>query len=216
MPRVAPAGNADCSVRDLTFAFPRRSPMTTTCAIAAAGTLLLLTAMPISAAQQTADKQKQTSTSSMSKSDQRYFDDLARANLAEIQSGKLAQSKTSSAEVKQFAQHMIDDHGKKFDEQRTLARAKNIALPAAPEDKHKDAMKKLERLSGAQFDRAYMEQMVKDHEEAVRLVQNIATKADDPELKAAGQKALPDIQKHLEMAKSLAASTKNAKVSSSR
>jgi predicted outer membrane protein len=178
------------------------------CTLGAACALLIIGAMTPTHAQKSADKTSQAAKSTLSKGDQRYFDDLAKANLAEIQSGKVAQTKASSAEVKQFAQHMVDDHGKKFEEQRSMAKAKNVALPAAPDDKHKDAMKKMERLSGAEFDRAYMGQMVKDHETTLQLVQDIAKKADDSDLKAAAQKAMPDIQKHLETAKRLAGDTK--------
>ena len=62
-----------------------------------------------------------------------------------------------------------------------------------------------------------MDQMVKDHEDALKLVKDIAGKADDPALKAAGQKAVPEIQQHLATAKQVAAQAKgSAKVSSSK
>jgi putative membrane protein len=168
------------------------------------------------AAQQSSDPQKQTS-STLSKSDQRYFSDLARANLAEIEAGKLALGKASSKEVKNFAQHMVDDHGTMLEAQRAMGQEKHTAMPSAPDEKHKKAFDKLQDLSGAAFDRAYMEQMVKGHEDALELVKDIASKADDPALKAAGQKAVPEIQEHLGMAKQVASQTKDsAKVSSSK
>ena len=177
------------------------------CTIGAACALLMIAPMSAVQGQQTADRTTQGVKSALSKGDQRYFDDLAKANLAEIHAGKVAQSKAASAEVKKFAQHMVDDHSKKFEEQRVMAKTKNVALPAAPEDKHKDALKKMERMSGPEFDRAYMAQMVKDHEATLELLNDIVKKGDDAEFKAAAQKAIPDVQKHLEMAKSLAAST---------
>ena len=177
------------------------------CTLGAVCALLIIGAITPTHAQQSADKTGQVAKSTLSKGDQRYFDELAKANLAEIHAGKVAQSKASSAEVKKFAQHMVDDHGKKFEEQRSMAKVKNVVLPAAPEEKHKDAVKKMERLSGQEFDRAYMQQMVKDHEAALKLLRDIAGKADDSDLKAAAQKAMPDVQKHLETAKTLAADT---------
>ena len=55
----------------------------------------------------------------------------AQANLAEIELGKLAQQKAMRDEVKQFAQRMVADHGKKLDELKGLAASKNITLPSA-------------------------------------------------------------------------------------
>ena len=140
--------------------------------------------------------------------DARYLRQIAQADLAEVQAGKLAANKASNAEVKRFAQHMVDDHGKHLGEARSLAKSKGMQLPSAPAKKHQDAMKKLEGMSGAAFDRAYMQQMVKDHEEELKLVQETAKKAKDKELKSAAEKAVPVIQKHLEMAKSTAAAVK--------
>jgi putative membrane protein len=136
--------------------------------------------------------------------DRKYFQEIAQANLAEIETGKLAQSKASSDEVKKFAQHMVDDHGKMLQEQQTMAKSKGVSLPKQPKKEHRSALKKLEAASGEKFDRAYMEQMVKDHEKTLKLVQDAAKNAKDPELKQAAQKAAPEVQKHLDMAKQIA------------
>jgi putative membrane protein len=140
--------------------------------------------------------------------DMKYFREMAQANLAEVHAGKMAQGKARNAEVKQFAQHMVEDHGKKLSEARTMAKSKRVQVPSAPAKKHQAAAKKLEQASGAAFDKAYMQQMVKDHEEALKLHQAAAKGAKDKELKAAAEKSVPDIQKHLEMAKSISASLK--------
>jgi putative membrane protein len=183
---------------------------------AAACALFLLGASAPFAAQQSGDSQKQSS-STLSKSDQRYFADLAKANLAEIEAGKLALNKASSEAVKNYAKHMVDDHGKMLEEQRAMGREKRAAMPSAPDGKHKKALDKLQALSGAEFDRAYMDQMVKDHEDALELVKDIASKADDPAFKTAGQKAVPEIQQHLGTAKQVASQAKgSAKVGSSK
>jgi putative membrane protein len=133
---------------------------------------------------------------------------IAQSDLAEVQAGKLGVSKASSPEVKKFAQSMVDDHGKHLSELRTLAKTKGMQLPTAPAKKHQQAMKKLESASGAEFDKLFMTQMVKDHEDALKLVQDTAKNAKDAELKADAEKTAPVIQKHLEEAKRIAASLK--------
>ena len=86
---------------------------------AAACAFFLLGASAPFAAQQSGDSQQQSS-STLSRSDQRYFTDLAKANLAEIEAGKLALDKAGSEAVKTYAKHMVDDHGKMLEEQRAM------------------------------------------------------------------------------------------------
>ena len=142
-------------------------------------------------------------------SDARNLKALAEANLAEIEAGKLAAQKATNADVKKFAQQMVDDHGKQLAEMRKLAQAKSIELPAAPEAKHQRALEKLQTLSGADFDRRYMRMQVAAHRKAGKLAERTAKDAADAELKVAAQKAAPEIQQHLKRAKELAANARS-------
>jgi putative membrane protein len=63
------------------------------------------------------------------------------------------------------------------------------------------AKKKLEDKSGADFDKAYMDMMVKDHEKDVKEFEEASKDAEDSDLKAWAAKTLPTLQHHLEMAK---------------
>ena len=159
-------------------------------------------------AKKDAPAKKEAKKGGLAGQDLKFMREMAQGDLAEVQAGKLGASKASSPEVKKFAQQMVDDHGKKIAQARELARKKNMQLPSQPAKKHQDAMKKLEQAKGPEFDKAYMQQMVKDHEEALKLAKTAAKDAKDKDLKAAAEKSLPVIQKHLEMAKSLSASLK--------
>src|SRR5687768_6394993 len=119
-------------------------------------------------------KKDNTAKGALSADDSKRLREIAQADLAEVQASKLGASKASSAEVKKFAQHMVDDHGKHLGDLRTMAKAKGMQLPTAPAKKHQSAMKKLEAASGAEFDKMFMQQMVKDHQDALKLVQNTA------------------------------------------
>ena len=136
--------------------------------------------------------------------DAQMMRDIAQANLAEITTGQLALSRAQSPQVRQFAQHMIDEHTRMQSEGSAIASAKGMPTPKAPDAKHQAAAKKLEAMSGEAFDRAYMEQMVKDHQQTLELVQRAAAQAKDAELRAHAQKAIPHVQQHLQMAQSLA------------
>lgn len=142
----------------------------------------------------------------MARQDQRALSRLAQSDLAEIAAGKIAAQKASSPEVKKYGQHMVDAHTKMLEEGRKLAESKGVKPPAAPDKKHQAALKDLEKQSGDPFDRAFMAQMVKDHEEALKLAEKTARDAKDPDLKAHAGKGAPHIREHLEQARKLHAS----------
>ncbi|MBW8907128.1 MAG: DUF4142 domain-containing protein [Betaproteobacteria bacterium] len=140
----------------------------------------------------------------MSNDDQAAMKQLASANIAEIEAGKMGSSKAQSPDVKKFAQQMVQDHGKMLDELKSLAKSKGVALPDNAPMKDMAQSKLLERKSGAEFDKDYMEHMVKDHEKNVQDTENIAAKAKDPQFKSAVQQANAKIKEHLQMAQRLA------------
>ena len=121
--------------------------------------------------------------------------------------GKLAAEKASAAEVKQFGRRMVDDHGKANGELKSLASQKGVTLPTELDAAHKATQAKLAQLSGAAFDRAYMQDMVKDHDKDVAAFRQASTGAADADLKAWAGKTLPTLQEHQTLAKSI-----NAKV----
>ena len=148
--------------------------------------------------------QAQPKKGAIAKQDQQYFSRLAQDNMAEVQAGKLAEKQASSNNVKTFARRMIGDHGRMLEEQRELAKSTGFQMPKQPGKEHQAAMEKLKKAkSGEQFDRAYMSQMVKDHEKTLQLVQQTARNAKNGELKAMAEKAEPVIEEHLKMAKEI-------------
>jgi len=133
--------------------------------------------------------------------------ELAQANLAEIDTGKLAVSKAKSEPVKQFAQKMVDEHSKMMQEGQQLAAAKGMQMPTSPGVKHEFSKKRLEMGSSDNFDKAYMEQMVADHKQTLDLLKQ-AQNSGDASLKAFAGKAIPHVEQHLQEAEQLAAQTK--------
>ena len=142
----------------------------------------------------------------MSNDDASAMKQLAQSNLSEISAGKAAASKAQSPDVKSFGQKMVDDHSKMLADLRALAKAKNVALPQDANVKDMAQMKMIERKSGAEFDKEYMEHMVKDHEKDLKDLQNLAAKAKDPQFKAAVEKASAKVKEHYELAQRLSKS----------
>jgi len=142
----------------------------------------------------------------MDNADAAAMKQLAQANLNEVEAGKIAASKAQSPDVKQFGQKMVQDHGKMFEDLKALAKKKDVALPDKVAAKEFAQMKLMERKSGPEFDREYMDHMVKDHEQDLKDAQQIAEKAKDPEFKAAVQQATGKIQEHLQLAQRISKS----------
>jgi putative membrane protein len=100
---------------------------------------------------------------------------------------------------------MVDDHGKANKELMQLADSEGVTLPKEMDSKAKETADRLSKLSGAEFDRAYMKEMVEDHTKDVSAFQRQAEQGKDQDVKGWAAKTLPTLQEHLQMAKTTAA-----------
>ena len=130
--------------------------------------------------------------------DAKFATDAANGGLAEVALGKLAQTKATNPQVKSFADMMVTDHGKANDELAAIAKAKNITLPAAPDADHQKKLDDLAKLSGKDFDKAYVDAMVDGHKKTLDLMNMAAKDCKDSELKAFAVKTAPVVQTHLD------------------
>ncbi len=164
------------------------------------------------------ERQRTTATGSLSRTDQQFLSKAMAAGQAEVEMGRLAQSRAQNDEVKRFAARMVEDHTRINQELRTLGAARGVSwldggpTPVAatggsaphPAQLASSARRDLDRLqntSAPNFDRAFVKQMVADHKVAVGDFQHAAAHANDPELKAFAQRNLPGLQDHLQQAR---------------
>jgi putative membrane protein len=168
----------------------------------AAGCIALL---PIAMAAQDTSAQKMDQGSSMmlKSTDTAFAMKAAQGGVAEVQMGKMAAEKASSPDVKAFGRQMVDDHTKANDDLNSVAEKKRMTLPADMNAHQQDSYSKLRRLSRDEFDRAYVKDMVKDHEEDVKEFQKEAHKGKDEEIKGFASRTLPVLQQHLDKIKSI-------------
>jgi predicted outer membrane protein len=145
-------------------------------------------------------------TTKMSKADSKAIMDMAMVNMAEVDMGKLAQSKSQNPEVKTFAQQMIDDHTKGLQEVQTVAQAKGITLPTELDAKHKAMSAKLAKLDGDKFDREYMKVGgTASHKEALAMLNKNEKSAKDADVKGLATKMKPTVEQHLKAAQQMPA-----------
>jgi putative membrane protein len=124
-----------------------------------------------------------------------------QGNLAEVQLGELTLQKSNNDQVKQFARTMIDDHTKLNEQMRSVALQLSVEIPTEVSKKDKSLMSKMQALSGAAYDQAYIKEMVKDHKQDLT---EFRMEASNGRVKEAATQGSKIISEHLQMAQQLA------------
>jgi len=145
-----------------------------------------------------------TTTSSTTKNVPSFAMEAARGGMAEVQMGQLAADKATDPDVKTFAQRMVTDHTKANDELQQLASTKGWTLPTAMDAKQRATKARLDKSTGAAFDRAYMNAMVADHNADVAAFRAYSKSGSDTELRTWAGNTLPTLEEHQKMAKETA------------
>lgn len=135
-----------------------------------------------------------------------FLKKAAQGQQAEIALGQLAAQNASAQEVKQFGSKMIEDHQKASQEVKQLASKEGVQLPVHMSDKQKQKEQELSKLSGKEFDRAYMQYMLKDHKKEVNEFEQNAQQLQDQDVKQWASSTLPVLKQHLEKAQTIASS----------
>ena len=143
-----------------------------------------------------------SSSARFNKADEKLVMQLAQANIAEINTAKLAEQKSKNDQVKTLAKKMMDDHTKALDELKQLAQIKGMTLPAEPDRQQKLVENRLTALSGEKFDKQYVEQVAeRAHKGEHKLLLQAGAKAQDMELKNYATKTLAVIESQQQLVK---------------
>jgi len=138
----------------------------------------------------------------MTSSDTMFAMKAAQAGIAEVKLGQLAVTKASNADVKAFAREMVEDHTRANEQLKSIAVQNGMTLPSTMDAKDQAVYDKLSNESVAQFDRAYMRSMVKDHQQDIKAFNKEARGGKSPQLKQFAQQTTPTLERHLQMARS--------------
>jgi putative membrane protein len=148
----------------------------------------------------TTDNNGMNDTSRNNNADADFLSDAVEANTMEMRALMLGKEK-GSKEVKSHAQHMIDDHKKLGDDVAAYIASKNLTLDDVDTaDRDNDLN---DKAAGKDFDKAWADKMVKDHEKVIDLFEDAQDDVNDAELKTMISNAIPKLKSHLDMAKQL-------------
>jgi putative membrane protein len=157
--------------------------------------------------QQSQPQQKMPEQAGLPGREEDFVKDVAQASQIEIETSKLAMTKASNPEVKAFAEKLVKDHEATSAELMSLVHSKNAMWP--PDDPGMKAKKQkhesLQKLTGAEFDKEYLEDMISDHEATMVLFGKQSQFGKDAAIKAFADKTLPALRDHLKMARDLRA-----------
>ncbi len=121
----------------------------------------------------------------------------AMSGMTDMKLSKAAVEKAQNPAVKSYAQMMVSDHEKANANLMALAAKNDIKLPTELDKGDMEACAKVEAMEGADFDKAYMKKMVKNHRKSVALFQSASTSAGDPEVVGFAKSTLPTLEQHL-------------------
>lgn len=156
-----------------------------------------------------AEEQNEEALGNKTEDDAEFAVEAADAGMLEVQLGTLALTKASSPQVKQFAQMMVDDHTKANNELKTLAQQKNITLPTTLGNESQRTYDNFNEKTGEDFDKEYVDQMVKSHRETIDEFEDAAEEGKDSEVKSWASSKLTALRHHLEEAERLQETLKN-------
>ena len=134
--------------------------------------------------------------------DKKLIKTAAQSDETEISMAKLALTKTDNAEIKKYAQMMVDDHGKTTMQLKPIADAAGVAKPDL-KAKDKATAAKLEALSGSKFDMAYLQANLKSHQQTAAKMRAQAPAVTNPDLMSFATETLPVVEHHAMMAQEM-------------
>lgn len=141
---------------------------------------------------------------SLSPDDQKILNEVIEGNYSEIEAGKLVQEKGTSASVKDFGKRLSDDHKILNDQIKTWASKNEIKIPASMTEAQKAELTALSKLSGAAFDKDFLQSDMADHQKDVERMQRYIETAKNSEVKVLIVKVLPILENHLRVAENIA------------
>jgi putative membrane protein len=139
------------------------------------------------------------------RADSLFIGEVNTSNDVELRLARLAQNNASADAVKRFAQRMVTDHSSMQREWANVTAQSGARMSAATNPQMQGQISRLERLSGSDFDRAYMTAMVQNHQQAVNTFDTKGRMTQSAEVRTLVARSLPSLQEHLTLARQVAA-----------
>jgi putative membrane protein len=137
--------------------------------------------------------------------DESFFKNAAEGGIAEVNAGKLAETKGASQSVKDFGAMMVKDHSAANQKLASIAAAQGVKLPDSPSVMQMAEGKELQMKSGESFDKSYIKGQIKAHQDTVELFQKEIASGKNAQAQQFARATLPTVQAHLAKINQIAA-----------
>jgi putative membrane protein len=137
------------------------------------------------------------------KADANFLVDAANGGMMEVRLGQMAQTRASNRRVRDFGEMMDREHGEGNIKLKNLAAARKVILPDTISNHDQKEMEALQKKTGLNFDRAYINRMVQDHKDDIKEFEKEATKGTDTQIRDFANSNLAMLRKHLDSAENL-------------
>lgn len=131
--------------------------------------------------------------------DKRFLQMAAVGNMLDVQAAQIAQQKAQSQDVKQLAQHIMDDHQKAQQDIQQTAQKTGVQIPQQLPHMMQNQLQEFSQLQGDEFDKRYVSAIKAAHAAAISKCSDEAKIAKNDDIKQLAQKMLPTLQAHGQM-----------------
>jgi putative membrane protein len=137
---------------------------------------------------------------SVSKADAQFVVNTANAGMTEIQAGQLAEQQGMAKSVKAYGTMMVKDHTAAADKLKAIAASKNITLPASLSPDAASDITDLQKKTGKDFDKAYIDKMIDDHKKVISSFESESKNGSDADIRGFADSTLHTLHHHLDEA----------------
>ena len=132
-----------------------------------------------------------------------FIKKAASSGMMEVTLGELASGKAASQQVREFGQMMVQDHSQANNKLKEIAGAMNVAIPQNMQEEHRQKIDDLQNTKAEEFDRKYMEEMIKAHEQDISDFEQIQDQVENEQLRSWALETLPTLRDHLQQAEQI-------------
>jgi putative membrane protein len=146
---------------------------------------------------------KRAAASQLAKADEGFVHRAAQGGMMKAQLGEVGAEKASARSIKEIGASIVKEHNKANQELQALATKRGVVLEKDLSPKHRETVDRVAKLTGEEFDKAFVSEMISSHKKGVSAFEKAGASAKDADLKAFIEKTLPVLKLHLQKLETL-------------
>jgi putative membrane protein len=146
---------------------------------------------------------KRSAANQLNKSEEEFIHRADQGEMMKAQLGEIGAEKASAQPIKQIGSAIVKEHRRANQELQALATKRGVVLEKALQPKHRETIDRVAKLTGEEFDKVFVSEMITGHKKGVSVFEKAGASAKDADLKAFIGKTLPVLKLHLQKLEAL-------------